>query len=94
MSRDVDSRLVACCVYDSCARFYSAPYFSRTREEAVRVFTDTVSNSGGEIFKHPDHYSLYFIGLYDTRSGLFDLSSEPDFIVKAIDVVSSAKVVR
>lgn len=93
MSRDVDSRLVACCVYDSCARFYSAPYFFRTREEAVRMFTDTSSNPSGEIFKHPEHYSLYFIGMYDTRSGLFDLAPEPDFIVKAIDVVSSAKVV-
>ena len=79
-------------VYDSCAVFYDRPFAARDDASAVRSFGDIAGDAEHPIGKHPEHYSLFRVGLFD------DLTGEivPEVVVcvgKAHELVAAARVI-
>lgn len=65
--------LKAFSIYDSKACFFGNPFFAQKEEQAIRDFGDAVnSNEPNNGFaRHPEDYSLFYIGDFDNENGEF-----------------------
>ena len=52
-------------VFDSAAKVYDRPFCCRSEGEAIRGFSDVCSDANHQFGKHPEHYSLWEVGMYD-----------------------------
>ena len=59
-------------VYDTAAGVYDRPFVGRSDGEAVRSFQDIANDKEHPIGKHPEHYSLHSVGVYDDNTGDID----------------------
>lgn len=62
------------CVRDRATVQFGTPMFLVSPGQAIRSFTDEVNRAAADnqIFMHPDDFDLYFLGTWDTDTGLFD----------------------
>lgn len=63
--------LKAFSIFDNKALQYHPPYFASTDGQAVRSFSDLVSDSNTNVGRHPNDYALFLIGHYDDQTGRF-----------------------
>lgn len=56
-------------VYDSKAQAYLAPFPANTHGIAERMFSDLVNQQGHQFNRHPQDYTLYKIGTFETDNG-------------------------
>lgn len=61
-------------IFDSCAGIYEKPFFSTTDDVVKREFQDVVLTVDHPISRHPEHYSLWRLGVFDNVNG--DLTDE------------------
>lgn len=76
-------------VYDEKAKSYLDPVYFGHDGEALRKFSDVVSNDKSPIAKHPGDFAMYKLGQFDTSSGAIAGVKNPEFLAKAIDFVES-----
>lgn len=76
-------------VYDVKAECYNTPFFMSSNGQAIRAFSDMLSDDRTMISKHPDDFSLYHLGEYDDNNGFIQCYQEPRFLHKAIEFISS-----
>lgn len=57
-------------VFDSKAENFNTPVFMPTEGQALRSFDDMVKNKESEISKHPEDYTLFVLGEFDSDIGL------------------------
>lgn len=55
-------------VYDSKAEAYLQPFAANTYGIAERMFSDMVNQQGHQFNRHPQDYSLYCIGTFETTT--------------------------
>lgn len=82
-------KLVVFSVLDKAVGAFLQPFFSRSKGEAIRSFTDAAGRPDEPFMKHPDDFVLYFIGEFDDSSGLF-LPNEPQRVMSARECMSSS----
>lgn len=58
-------------VWDSKAMAYLPPFFMPNAAMALRVFTDCVNDPAHQWGRHPEDYTLFFVGRFDTLLGSF-----------------------
>ena len=58
-------------VYDGAVKAYLQPFFSRSKGEAIRSFTDAVNDEKSQFNKHAADYCLVYLGAYDDAVGTF-----------------------
>lgn len=81
-------------VYDSAAEAYLEPFFARSHGEAVRSFEDAVNTEGHPFQRHPDDYTLYYIGTFTEDSGAIlgdnhvSLGNGPELVARRLEVAS------
>lgn len=56
-------------VYDSKAEAYLRPFFAETKGLAVRGFRDAVNDPSSPMFKYPEDFTLFWIGVFSVASG-------------------------
>ena len=56
-------------VYDSVAEGYLPPFQADTLGAAERMFGDMVNRESHPFNRHPDHYTLYVVGKFDSHTG-------------------------
>ncbi len=61
-------------VFDSCAGVYQKPFFSTTDDLVKREFQDIATSEDHPIAKHPEHYSLWRLGIFNDENG--DITNE------------------
>lgn len=59
----------AVAIRDSRAEVFSDPLFFPARGAAVRAFADVVNDEKSEYAKHPEDYTLFYLGQYDDVAG-------------------------
>lgn len=64
-------RLLAFAVFDVKAECYMRPFFAETVGLALRSFRDIVNDGSSPFAKHPEDYTLFKIGAFDTSLGSF-----------------------
>lgn len=85
------NQIVVLAVFDSAINAYMQPIFAPTIPAAVRMFTDAVMRPGDDngFNRHPEDYSLWYLGYFDTEQGTFELDSDGRRVVlRAKDVTS------
>ena len=60
-------------IYDSKAEMYHQPFYMQTQSMAVRQFLDMANDSETMIGKHPEDYTLFYVGEYDDHTASFNL---------------------
>ena len=84
-------------VRDAAAEAYLPPFAMQTLGAAIRAFTDTCNDPNSNLNNHPEDYTLFRLGIFDDRTGLYELEeggprrvgSALDFIVKEKNTESS-----
>lgn len=71
---------------DSKIETFTDPFLQHTPGEAERTFRDTVSNPKSKLNQHPEDFSLYYLGEYETNTGIITPLKAPEHIMQAIQV--------
>lgn len=71
-------------VFDKAVGAYLQPFFSRSRGEALRSFSDAVNDSKSQFFVHPADFYLVFCGVFDDNSGIFSCA-DPERVISAVE---------
>lgn len=78
-------------VYDKKVGAFMTPFFSRSKGEAVRSFTDACSDGQHQFVKHPEDYVLMALGEYDDQTGSIIAVDSADPVMSALECVSIDK---
>lgn len=57
-------------VFDSKVEAFGMPLFMHNKAEAIRAFIDQVNDQKSLMSKHPEDFTLFHIGEYESSSGL------------------------
>ena len=80
-------------VYDSAAAVYMRPFFEMTDSSAMRMFGDISVDVEHPIGKHPEHYSLYRIGIWDDANARIE-PEEGVCIARAHELVAHRQAIQ
>ncbi len=61
-------------IFDFCSGIYEKPFFATADDVVKREFQDIASAADHPISKHPEHYSLWRLGIFNNENG--DLTNE------------------
>lgn len=84
------SKLMAFSVHDQAAAAFLRPFFTKTRGQAVRGFSDAVNDAKHEFHAHPEDYTLFYIGEFDEDKGELK-ASVPESLGNALTFMESEK---
>lgn len=72
-------KYVVVAVRDTCGDIYGVPMFQASLGTAQRAFSDAVNrpDDNNLIYKHPEHFELYYLGDYDDADGSFSVLPKP-----------------
>jgi hypothetical protein len=82
-------KMVIVSIMDTAAGAYGRPAFVASEGVAVRQFQDEVNRSSedNQLYKHPDDFQLFYLGVFDDNTGGIDLLAQPKLIARAKDVM-------
>lgn len=70
--------MVLMAVFDSKAGAFMNPWPSQTKGTAIRAFAGTTPDISSELCKHPEDFSLVYLGEFDTITGKVDAVDVPE----------------
>lgn len=70
-------------IRDAKAEVYNQPFFKFSHGEAERDFKHLLRDEKSMVASYPDDYDLYYLGEYDTVTGLLTPLATPQHIAKA-----------
>ncbi len=73
-------------VYDSKAQLHIQPFFLRSDAEAVRAFGDLINDPGHPFGRHPEDYTLMFVGSFDEEKGVVISKIKPEPVAVGVHV--------
>lgn len=75
-------------VFDDAASAFMRPFFVASKGMAVRSFRDEVNRASDDnvMYKHPEHFALYYLGQFDDGVGHFKLVEVAQLLNRASDV--------
>lgn len=79
-------------IFDVKAKIYSNPFFMSHNGQALRAFSDLVTDSKSMINKHPTDYMLYRLAEFDDNAGIFTALKNPEFLANAVDFVEKGVI--
>lgn len=74
-------------VFDAKIKDFHLCVFDIEHEGAMRQFTDNVNDKQTKWNRHPEDYSLWYVGVFDTSKGLME-GVLPESLVNAAAVVA------
>lgn len=82
-------KMVMVSIKDTAADAFGRPAFVASEGVAVRQFQDEVNRSSddNQLYKHPDDFHLYYLGLFDDSNGKIELLESPKLIARAKEVM-------
>lgn len=79
-------KLVICAVYDKAVGAFLTPFFTRSKGEALRSFTEACNDPKVPFGKNAGDFTLFGLGEFDDGSGLFN-TGEPQRLLSALEAV-------
>lgn len=73
-------------VYDDKAGAYLPPFFLRSQGEAERVFADCVMDPTHNFGRHPEDFTLFWVGSIEDLDCSFEIFPTPRVMQKAVEV--------
>lgn len=62
-------------VYDSKAEYYKNPFLMSSKGEAIRAFSDLANDLQTEVGKHPEDFTLFYLGTWDEITAKYSMSN-------------------
>jgi len=72
-------------VFDSKAETFNTPMFLAAKGQAIRAFDDQANMEESEIYKHPEDYTLFCLGEYDSDTGKIEPLKTPESLGIAVE---------
>lgn len=87
-------KMVVVSIKDTCADTFGRPAYVATEGVAIRQFQDEVNrpSEDNQLYRHPDDFHLYYLGLFDDVSGHFELLEIPKVIARAKEMMIKESV--
>jgi hypothetical protein len=87
-------KMVIVSIKDTAADAFGRPAFVATEGVALRQFQDEVNRASedNQLYKHPQDFHLYYIGMFDDSTGKFELMEIPKLITRGTDVIMKETV--
>lgn len=76
-------------VYDIKAEAYLSPFYTATKGQAIRSFSDTCQEKGHQFNAHPEDFTMFHLGTYDNSDCTFEILPTPVPIGKAIEFIQT-----
>ncbi len=77
-------------VRDDRMKTYGQLVFIENDQVASRAFGDLVTSDAKSLMNmHPADFSLWYLGLFDSESGVFSCDENPYIVARASDFVSN-----
>lgn len=76
-------------IYDCKSESYSPPMLHLAVGDALRAFTQAANAQDNQIGLNPEDFSIFEIGEYDERTGIFTSYENRTHIANALDLVQS-----
>lgn len=76
------------CLHDTALEAFGGAMTYTAHGQALRDFSDQVNDPQSPIHKHPEHYTLMYLGEYDNQSG--QITQPPGWAepkAKALEVI-------
>lgn len=80
-------------IRDARSELFTAPMVFQARGQAIRSFSDAVNASDGDFAKHPDDYTLFFVGTWDDAQGRLVPASSPEPVALGSTLLTSVRPV-
>ncbi len=82
-------KMVIVSIKDTAADAFGRPAYVASEGVAVRQFQDEVNRASedNQLYKHPDDFHMFYLGLFDDATGAFELLESPKLIARAKDVM-------
>lgn len=77
-------------LYDSKSESYSSPSVNPARGQAIRSFGDAVNSGESVLSSHPEDFTLFEIGEFDTSTGLLKAYDTKVSVANGADVKVSS----
>lgn len=74
-------------VYDKKAVAYNLPIFFHQKGQALRAFTDAVTDEQSPFHKHPEDYCLHHLGEFSDQTGIISPLTNPVPLEEALNCV-------
>ena len=58
-------------IFDNATKSYTPPVYSVAKGEAIRSFMDLLDDQNSQYAKHPEDFSLFYLGTFDESTGMF-----------------------
>ncbi len=80
-------------IFDSCSGIYEKPFFSTTDDLVKREFQDVATAADHPISKHPEHYSLWRLGIFNNENGKLQNETN-ECLWTAVEAISQSQTVN
>lgn len=79
------------CIYDTKVENYFPPFAAANASEALRSFSDLLSDSQSRLSKHPGDYRLFRVGEFHADTGVvLPLHAGVQLVESGLDLVKEA----
>ena len=72
-------------IFDSKAESFNTPMFLAAKGQAIRAFDDEANRPESEIHKHPEDYTLFCLGDFESDTGKVEPLTTPESLGLAIE---------
>lgn len=80
-------QLVVTAIRDQAVGAFMQPFFSRSRGEAIRSFTDACADVKSPFHVHPKDFVLFFLGTWDDQTAGLTSVASPEALLTALDAI-------
>ncbi len=79
-------------IFDSCSGIYEKPFFSTADDLVKREFQDVATSADHLISKHPEHFTLWRLGVFNNLTGQLDNETN-ECLWSATEAISQSQTV-
>lgn len=83
-------KTIVIAIYDQKANVFTQPFTAPSKGVAVRSWGDQLNdpeNKKSDQVRHPEDFSLYYLGEYDDQHGTFNIADKPQQLAVASSLV-------
>ena len=80
-------------IFDTCSGIYEKPFFSTADDLVKREFQDLATSAEHQIARHPEHYSLWRLGMLDNLNGKMT-NEDNECLWTAQEAIAQSQVVN
>ncbi len=79
-------------IFDTCSGIYEKPFFSTADALVKREFQDVATAADHPMAKHPEHYSLWRLGIFNNQTGKIQDEAN-ECLCTALEAISQSQSV-